>query len=266
MLSWFSLEDTEVQTSFDFYMVSQKKIPCGVVKYGRNTYDFDEGVMMFVAPGQVISSTLENEPNGWALFFHPDLIRSTTLGQKISEYSFFSYDVNEALHLSDKEKQTVTAIVDQIRDEYSANIDVHTQALIVSQLELLLNYATRFYGRQFITRTTNNGDQISRFESYLTKYFDSQKPYTEGLPSVKQCAEHLGFSPDYLSDLLKQETGKNAQDHIHYLLIDRAKTALLSTSDSVSEIAYSLGFEYPQYFSKLFKKKVGVTPGEFRAG
>ena len=257
---------TETQASFEFYMISQKEIPCGAVKYGRNHYDFEEGVMMFVAPGQVLSSTVEAEPTGWALFFHPDLIRTTTLGQKISEYSFFSYEANEALHLSDKEKETVTGIVDQIRDEYSGNIDVHTQDLIVSQLELLLNYSTRFYGRQFITRKTNNTDQISRFESYLTKYFDSQKPYTEGLPSVKQCAEHLGFSPDYLSDLLKQETGKNAQDHIHYLLIDRAKTALLSTSDSVSEIAYSLGFEYPQYFSKLFKKKVGVTPGEFRAG
>lgn len=250
--------------SFDFYLVSQKELPCGELKYGRNTYDFGEGTMMFIGPGQVMSSTIDSEPSGWALFFHPDLIRKTALGQKMNEFSFFKYDVNEALHLSEKEKGIVKGIVDQIREEYSGNIDTFTQDLIVSQLELLFNYAQRFYSRQFITRTAHNSDLVSRFESELKEWFDSEKPKEIGLPSVKICAEALGMSPDYLSDMLRQETGKNAQEHIHYVVIDRAKNELLSSSHTVSEIAYALGFEYPQYFSKLFKKKVGMTPAQFR--
>jgi AraC-like DNA-binding protein len=186
------------------------------------------------------------------------------LGKKISQYTFFSYDVHEALHLSEEEKHSMTGIVGKIREEYSKNIDVYTQDLVVSHLELLLNYANRFYGRQFITRKAHNSDLISRFEKGLNEYFDLDKPQLHGLPTVKQCAKDLGMSPDYLSDMLKQETGKNAQEHIHYLLIDRAKTQLLGTSHTVSEIAFSLGFEYPQYFSKLFKKRTGMTPAEFR--
>ena len=165
---------------------------------------------------------------------------------------------------SEDEKKIITGIVQQIREEYSKNIDVYTQDLIVSQLEVLLNYASRFYGRQFITRTAHNSDLVSRFESDLNTYFNSDKPQQYGLPSVKECAKSLRMSPDYLSDMLKQETGKNAQEHIHYVLIDRAKTQLLGTTLTVSEIAFSLGFEYPQYFSKLFKKKTGMTPAEFR--
>lgn len=258
--------ETEVQVSLDFYMISQKTLTSGAIRYGRNYYDFNEGVLMFIAPGQVVSSSDETEveAEGWALFFHPDLVRKTSLGKKMSEYTFFSYDVHEALHLSEEEKKIITGIAYQTREEYSKNIDIYTQDLIVSQLEVLLNYASRFYGRQFITRTNHNSDLISRFESDLNKYFDSEKPKDLGLPTVKECAKNLGMSPDYLSDMLKQETGKNAQEHIHYMLIDRAKTLLLGTSHSVSEIAYSLGFEYPQYFSKLFKKKTGMTPVEFR--
>lgn len=274
LITIFNWEDVNISTSIngesfdqvtmDFYMISQKEISCGDLRYGRNTYDFEEGVLMFVAPGQVITAAVDREATGWALFFNPDLIRKTHLGQKFSEYNFFSYDVNEALHLSEKEKKTLTNLVEQIKNEYSENIDVYTQDLIVSQLELLLNYATRFYGRQFITRTTHNSDLVSRFEFLLADYFDSKNLKELGLPGVKYFAEELGMSPDYLSDMLKQETGKNTQEHIHYIIIDRAKTKLLNSSNSISEIAYTLGFEYPQYFSKLFKQKTGMTPVEFR--
>lgn len=254
----------EVQVSLDFYMISQKEITRGAVGYGRSHYDFEEGVLMLVGPGQVLSSADGTEADGWALLFHPDLIRATELGKKISEYTFFSYDVNEALHLSEEEKTIISNIVEQIREEYSRNIDVYTHDLIVSQLELLLNYVNRFYGRQFITRTVRDSDLVSRFESNLREYFTSDKPQLSGLPTVKQFARDIGLSPDYLSDMLKQETGKTAQEHIHYVLIDRAKNQLLGTSDSIGEIAFSLGFEYPQYFSKLFKKITGMTPAEFR--
>lgn len=270
LITIFNWEDVQVEQGsemavcFDFYMISQKEICCGIVKYGRNSYDFEEGTMMFIAPGQVISSAVDRDATGWALFFHPDLIRKTPLVNRMSEFSFFNYDSNEALHLSEKEKCTVAGIVDQIHSEYSGNIDAFTQGLIVNQLELLFNYASRFYSRQFITRSVHNSDLISRFEKELQSYFDSDKPSTLGLPSVKQCAADLGLSPDYLSDMLKQETGKNTQEHIHYELINRAKNELLGSSHSISEIAYSLGFEYPQYFSKLFRKKTGMTPAEFR--
>lgn len=257
-------EENEGQAVFDFYIVSVKDSPCGELKYGRNTYDFSEGSMMFVGPGQVMSSSGDASSSGWALIFHPELIRHSKISKKMSEYSFFQYNVHEALHLSEKEKTIVSTLVDQIRMEYSNNIDVFTKEVIVSQLELLFNYSQRFYSRQFITRTAYNNDLVSRFESDLIDWFDSGKASEMGLPTVKQCANKLGMSPDYLSDMLKQETGKSAQEHIHYMLIDRAKNELLSTSNTVSEIAYALGFEYPQYFSKLFKSKTGMTPSQYR--
>lgn len=273
-ISIFNWEDVQPQETsngynngqavFDFYIVSVKDFPCGELKYGRNTYDFSEGSMMFVGPSQVMSSTGDTTSSGWALIFHPELIRHSKLAKKMSEYTFFQYNIHEALHLSEKEKSILGALVDQIREEYSNNIDVFTKEVIVSQLELLFNYSQRFYSRQFITRKAHNSDLVSTFEADLIDWFDSGKARDMGLPTVKKCAEKIGMSPDYLSDMLKQETGKSAQEHIHYMLIDRAKNELLSTSNSVSEIAYMLGFEYTQYFSKLFKSKTGMTPSQYR--
>lgn len=274
LISIFNWEDVQhqelsdkyrgVQAVLDFYTVSEKDFPCETLKYGRNIYDFSEGSMMFVGPGQVMSSSSEAETTGWTLIFHPELIRHTKLAMKMSEYRFFQYNVHEALHLSEKEKSIISSLVEQIREEYVSNIDVFTKEVIVSQLELLFNYAQRFYSRQFITRTAQNSDFVAQFETELQRWFNSDQLFERGLPTVKQCAERIGMSPDYLSDMLKQETGKSAQEHIHYVLIDKAKNQLLSTSNTVSEIAYSLGFEYPQYFSKLFKKKTGMTPTQFR--
>lgn len=259
-----SEEYKDVKTVFDFYTVSEKDFPCENLTYGRNTYDFSEGSMMFVGPGQVLSNNSDSESNGWALVFHPELLRHTKLSMKMSEYTFFQYNVHEALHISEKEKSIIGSIIAQIQEEYSNNIDVFTKKVIVSQLELLLNYSQRFYSRQFITRTSRNKDFVAEFEAQLQVWFDSDNSLEKGLITVSQCAERIGMSPDYLSDMLKQETGKSAQEHIHYALIDRAKNYLLSTSKTVSEIAYLLGFEYPQYFSKLFKIKTGMTPTEFR--
>jgi AraC-like DNA-binding protein len=256
--------ENEFQVVIDYYMISQKVITGYALRYGRNTYDFSDGVLMFAAPGQVFAGNRNIQAKGWVLCFHPDIIYKTQLGQKIREYTFFSYEVHEALHVSEEEKKILTDIAQMIREEYSRNIDNYTQDLIVSQLEVLLNYAKRFFGRQFITRKASNSDLISRFEAYLNSYFCSDQPTQRGLPSVNDCAKKLGMSPDYLSDMLKHHTGKSTQEHIHYHLIDRAKTQLLGTSHTVSEIAYALGFEYPQYFSKLFKFKTGMTPVEFR--
>ena len=257
------------QFSIGLYSISLKNGHECKLKYGRQYYDFQEGTLMFLAPGQTIepvsvSEKAESELDGWILIFHPDLIRKSPLGKKMNEYSFFSYDSHEALHLSDQERQTVTCIVKTIENEYSQNIDVHSQDLIISNLELFLNYCNRFYGRQFFTRTNVNRDVATRFEEYLQSYFDSDKPETRGLPSVKFCAQDMGYSPNYLSDLLKKETGKGTQEHIHYYLIEKAKTLLLGTEEPVSQIAYSLGFEYPQHFSKLFKNKTGMSPAEYR--
>jgi AraC-like DNA-binding protein len=180
------------------------------------------------------------------------------------EYTFFSYDSHEALHLSDQERQTITTIVRTIEHEYSQNLDIYSQDVMISSLELLLNYGKRFYGRQFITRTHVNKDVVIRFEELLQTYFESDKPETQGLPTVKYCAEQMGYSSNYLSDLLKKETGKNTQEHIHFYLIEKAKNLLLGTEEPVYRIAYTLGFEYPQHFSKLFKSKTGLSPAQYR--
>ncbi|HAD14019.1 MAG TPA: hypothetical protein DCF33_16465 [Saprospirales bacterium] len=202
---------------------------------------------------------------GCALFFHPDLIKGTSLAGKMKDYHFFSYDVTEALHLSEKEKMILFDCVQKIEQELQENIDSHSQTLIVSNIELLLNYCTRYYGRQFITRKNVNTDIVAQVEQLLQDYLRSEALKQMGLPSVKYLAEKVHLSPNYLSDLLKKETGKNAQDHIHYQLIEEAKTVLLLSNASVSEIAYDLGFEYTQYFSKLFKQKTGLTPSEYRS-
>ncbi len=239
-----------------------------ILKYGRKIIDFQDGSLICMAPNQVIEIDYEVEVSenmmGWGLFFHPDLIRATSLGNKIKGYTFFSYEISEALHLSEKEKKILYDGVLKIQTELQENIDTHSQNIIVSTVELLLNFCSRFYGRQFITRKNSNNLVVVQIEKILNEYFKTNNLKEKGLPTVKYLAEQVHLSPSYLSDLLKKETGKNAQDHIHFYLIEEAKNILLNTNQSVGEIAYSLGFEYPQYFNKLFKQKTGKTPIEFR--
>jgi AraC-like DNA-binding protein len=263
-----SFGENNLKTTLGFYTIMLKSNHCGKLKYGREYFDFQEGTLICIAPNQVASieneTDQQDEVSGWGLFFHPDLIRGTSLGTKMKDYSFFSYEVNEALHLSEGEQHTLNDCILKIENELSQNIDRHSQNLIVSNIELLLNYCIRFYDRQFITRKNSNRDTLTKFENILSEYFKSDKLKSLGLPSVKYCADQLFLSPNYLSDLLKKETGKNAQDQIHYYLIEEAKNNLLNTNATISEIAYGLGFEYPQYFSKLFKSKTGITPAEYR--
>jgi len=238
-----------------------------ISNYGRNSYDFEEGSMVFTAPNQILEFEKQNinkEDTGWNILFHPDLIRKSELGIKIDKYSFFSYASNEALHISDEERKTVTEITKKIENEFSGIIDSHSQTLILSNLELLLNYCVRFYDRQFYTRTNLNKDIASQFEQLIKDYYNSNKQLNLGIPTVQYCGEALNMSPKYLSDLLKKETGSSTQDHIHKYIIEKAKTRLLNSKESVSEIAYDLGFEYPQYFSKIFKKKTEMSPNKFR--
>lgn len=252
----------------DFYSIMFKNYCANGLRYGKQTYDFQEGSLICIAPKQVMTMDNEIEKRddmmGWGLFFHPDLIRNTSLGIKMKEYTFFSYETSEALHLSEKEKQILYDCVLKIKNELQENIDNHSQTLIVSNIELLLNYCSRYYGRQFITRKSVNKDIVANIEGLIKDYFSSQDLKKMGLPTVKYLADEVHLSPNYLTDLLKKETGMNAQDHIHYHLIEEAKNILLNTNNSVGEIAYSLGFEYPQYFSKLFKIKTGQTPKEYR--
>ncbi len=253
----------------NLYQITLKNIGCGNLTYGKNTYDYEEGTLVFTSPGQVIifegEMPAENtNDKGWTLAFHPDLIRKSSLADKIDNYSFFNYDLNEALHLSDEELKTIEELLDKIIKEYSQNLDKHSQNLIISNIELLLDYCTRFYDRQFYTRTNINVDFVSKFEKLLKTYYDRGKVEEIGLPNIQYLSQKLNFSPNYLSDLLKKETGKTAQEHIHLFVINKAKNSLLNSNSSISEIGYSLGFEYPQHFSSLFKKKVGVSPLEYR--
>ena len=259
----------EKRISADFYCMIFKNYCTNILKYGRKTVDFQNGSLVCMAPNQVIELDYDEEipeqVSGWGIFFHPDLIRTSPLHATIHHYSFFSYEITEALHLSEKEKQTLNECVTKIQEELQENIDIHSQSIIVSSLELLLNYCTRFYGRQFITRKGSNNGVVTQVEKILGEYFKANNISEKGLPSVTWLAEQVNLSPGYLSDLLKKETGKNTQDHIHFYLIEEAKSILLNTNRSVGEIAYSLGFEYPQYFNRLFKKKTGKTPIEFRS-
>ncbi|MRT92892.1 AraC family transcriptional regulator [Ancylomarina sp. 16SWW S1-10-2] len=252
----------------DLYQVILKPNVDGSFSYGRNTYDFQEGTLVFIKPGQVITIPHWNDnkaEGGWVLLFHPDLIRKSELGKHIDDYSFFSYDSHEALHLSDEEKKELSEITEKIKKEYSQNIDKHSQKLIISNIELILDYSTRFYDRQFYTRTNLNKDIVSRFEQLLKDYYNSDKQLVSGLPTVNYCGTELHMSSNYLGDMLKKETGRNALEHIHFYVIEKAKTQLLSSSEPVGQIGYSLGFEYPQHFSKIFKKKVGMTPAKYRS-
>jgi len=255
---------TDAFYRFGFYTVSCKKF-VGLLKYGKGNYDFNEGSLMFTAPGQVIAPGPEvTVDEGWVLFIHPDLIHGTELGKKIHQYSFFNYEVNEALHVSEEEKGILKDCLSKIEREYSQNIDQHTQGLIVSNIELLLNYCNRFYDRQFYTRKRVSTDVLQQFESLLKEYFTQNTLINSGLPNVNYFASRLNLSPNYLSDLLQKLTGKTTLEYIHLELIDRAKSLLWSTDDSISEIAYRLGFEYPSHFTKIFKTKTGKSPSEFR--
>lgn len=253
---------------FDLYQISLKNGIEGSISYGRNSYDFQEGTAIFTKPGQ----TMKIESNqgfqgssGWTIIFHPDLIRKSELGKVIDHYSFFSYEVREALHLSEDEQKTLTDLIEKVEKEYVQPIDRYSQELIVSNIKLLLDYCTRYYDRQFYTRTNFHQDFVTRFESLLKHYYDSDKALNLGVPTVKYCGTEMNLSPQYLSDLLRKETGRGAQEHIYFFLIERAKTRLLSSEESISQVAYSLGFEYPNHFSKLFKSKTGMTPAEYRS-
>lgn len=252
--------------SYGYYTIFLKENKVCDIKYGRNYYDYQEGTLVFLSPGQVvkIENRQPHQPQGWALMFHPDLIRGTALGKAMNEYTFFSYDVFEALHLSEQERRTVIECFRNIETELNHSIDNHSGRLIVSNIELFLNYCTRFYERQFITRKHINSDVLSRFENLLNDYFTSGLPQKQGLPSVKYCAGELHLSANYLGDLIKKETGRSAQEHVQLQLIEIAKEKMFEKQKSISEIAYELGFEYPQYFSRLFKKRVGVSPNEYR--
>ena len=249
---------------FGFYTISCKKFE-GLLKYGKGYYDFSEGSLLFTAPGQTITPGPDvTVDEGWALFFHPDLIHGTDLGKKIHQYSFFNYEANEALHISEEEKLIIKDCVTKIEREYSQNIDKHSQGLIVSNIELLLNYCNRFYDRQFYTRAKVNSDVVQQFEKLLRDYFSQSTLIEAGLPNVKYFASRLNLSPNYLSDLLNKFTGKTTQEHIHLELIDKAKSLLWGTDNSISEIAYGLGFEHPSHFTKIFKSKTGKSPSEYR--
>ncbi|TGN09784.1 helix-turn-helix domain-containing protein [Leptospira ilyithenensis] len=263
-LSPYFLENKFV---YDFYMIAIKKNLKGTIRYGRQNYDFSEGIMSLSSPKQVFSfdeSTDLSELSGWSLIFHSDFIRNYNLAKQIKNYGFFSYETHEALHLSDKEEAVIETIMKNIEHEYFTPIDMFSQDVMISHIELLLNYANRFYNRQFITRKHTNSDLLIRLEGLLKEYFDSNKVKQLGLPTVRYLSFQLNVSPNYLSDMLRTITGQNTQQHIHSWVIEKAKEKLSTTSLSVNEIAIQLGFEYPQYFSRLFKTKTKLSPMEFR--
>ena len=251
----------------NFYKISYKPRLSGRVRYGQNYYDFDEGGLLFAAPNQIIGNKDDNQ-NGvcssYTLLIHPDFLLTYPLAKKIKQFGFFSYSTNEALHLSDKEKSTIISIFTIIEEELNSRIDDFSHEVIISQIELLLNYANRFYKRQFITRKTVSNDMLQKLEDIFDDYFNNEKALRQGILTVQYLSEHLNITPSYLSDMLRSLTGQNAQQHIHYRLIEKAKEKLSATNLSVSEVAYELGFEHPQSFSKLFKTKTNQSPLEFR--
>lgn len=261
-------KDEQLNFVYDFYCIALKRNFSAKMRYGQQAYDFDEGIMFFIAPGQVlginINQNTKMKQSGWMLLIHPDFLWNTPLAKTIKHYEFFDYSVNEALFLSEKEEGIIGAILKNIEQEYQANIDKFSQDIIIAQLELLLTYSERFYHRQFITRKMANHQILDRLEHLLNSYFDGDEIAQKGLPTVTYIAQELNISPSYLSSLLKVLTGLNTQQHIHQKLIDKAKEKLSTSSLSVSEIAYELGFEHPQSFSKLFKTKTNLSPLEFR--
>jgi AraC family transcriptional activator of pobA len=260
-------DDNLKSVVYDFYTVCIKKGFTGKMRYGQNFYDFDEGVMTFMSPGQVISTevSVDTSVYGAMLVIHPDFIQNYPLAKNIKDYGYFSYAVNEALHLSDKEETMIRNIMQNIEQEYLSSIDAFSQDVMVSHIELLLNYCNRFYNRQFITRKNANSTLLTKLETLLSDYFESDKVQQFGLPTVAYISEELNVSSNYLSDMLRSLTGQSTQHHIHNKIIEKAKELLTTTSLSVSEMAYQLGFEYPQSFNKLFKSKTNLSPLEYRS-
>ena len=250
----------------DCYSISFKKYVKGNLNYGRTKYDFTNGALIFIAPKQVLQwdSSIVFEQKGFSINFHEDFLKGTALAQQIKKYGFFSYSVNEALHLSPKEEKQMESIVENIEIEYQNNQDEFSKDIIISQLDTLLKYANRFYERQFLNRKELSNDLLEQFNGYITEYFESGQLQEKGIPSIEKIADNMSISKRYLSDTLKKETGKTTSEHLQLLLVDEAKNILLQPNKSISEVAYELGFEYPQYFSRLFKKKAGISPTEYR--
>jgi AraC-like DNA-binding protein len=260
--------ERKVKLNYGLYCIFLKEVKCGDLKYGCHYYDYQEGTLVFVAPGQVLEVETDGtvyQPKGYALVFHPDLLHGTSLGRHIRDYSFFGYQSSEALHLSEREKQVVMDCLSKIAAEIQQPIDKHSKRLIVSNIELFLNYCTRFYDRQFITRDKANKGILERFEEVLNDYFQSDKPQTIGLPSVAGCAAELHLSANYFGDLIKKETGKTAQEYIQLKVIEVAKEKMHDLDKSVNQIAYEMGFKYPQHLTRLFKQKTGLSPQAFRS-
>ena len=259
-------DDSLKSVVYNFYSICIKKDFKGKLKYGQNYYDFDEGVLTFFSPGQVVTTELTDDLklSGYWLIIHPDFIQSYPLAKTIKDYGYFSYAVNEALFLSEKEETMIAAIMKNIEQEYYCNIDQYSQDVMISHIELLLNYANRFYNMQFITRKNAGNDLLVKLEAILSDYYNRGKVREAGLPTVQYVSEKLNISPNYLSDMLRTLTGQSTQHHIHNKLIEKAKELIATTSLSVSEVAYQLGFEYPQSFNKLFKSKTNLSPLEFR--
>lgn len=259
-------EHVNVKVIANLYYISIKSSDCGVM-FGRNHCDFEEAVLAFSSPNRVLMAKSEvefDQEEGWMLFFHPDLIRTSQLGEKIDNYSFFSYDHYEGLHVSDTEKASLRNCIDLVIEEYSQRIDNHSQKVLISTIELLLNLCSRYFDRQFNTRTVQNKQVVGQVQQILKDYYQAGQLTELGPPSITYLAEKVNLSHNYLSDLLKKETGRSAKDHINDFLVNKAKNLLLRTEDSVSEIAYELGFNYPHYFSRLFKNKTGVSPQKYR--
>ena len=257
-----------IRFNYGIYALYLKLEKACDIKYGRQTYDYQEGTIVCFAPGQTAESnptTDKVQVNAHGILFHPDLLRGTSLGKNIKKYTFFSYEVNEALHLSEEERSIVMDCLKIIRMELEHGVDKHSKTLLVNHIELLLNYCMRFYERQFITRGKTNRDVLTRFENLLDEYFESTLAEQDGLPTVKYFADKLCLSSNYFGDMFKKETGKSPQEYIQEKVIELAKERISGTADTVSQIAYSLGFQYPQHFCRLFKKRVGYTPSEYRA-
>lgn len=253
---------------FGFYCIYYKELECGTIQYGRSKYDYQEGTMLFISPGQIAGTDDGGEtlnPKGFALMFHPDLLYGTPLARRIKDYTFFSYDSNEALHMSEREKRIILNCFHDISEELEHAIDKHTKQIVASSIETLLNYCTRFYERQFITREIPNKSVLSRFENLIREWFESGKAKNYGLPTVQMCANEICLSPNYFGDLIKKELGKTAQEYIQLYVVGKAKELIAENEMNVSEIAYELGFKYPHHLTRIFKKITGLTPNEFRS-